>query len=628
MKFKKGIAAIMAALIIASLAGCGTDGEGKNTSSEPVRLLDTSEMFSGRDIETGYDESECTVITLTGDSAKVSGEGATVKGSTVTISAEGEYLLSGKLDNGCLIIDADSKDKIRLILNGAEISSKTCAAVSVRQADKVFITLAKGSENMLSNTAGSKSEDEADAVIFSKDDLTINGEGKLTVTANTGHGIVSKDDLVITGGSYTVTSEKKGLDANDSIRIASGSFTIDAGTDALHCENDDSTKGYIYIADGSFSITAGTDGMDASGVIQIDNGSITLATGGGNANASTDKGGKINRDWGNWGGRGGRRTPSGGSSAETSKTSAGSGSESSSAKGLKSDSSIAVNNGSITIDSSDDAIHSDGQVTVADGSIAITSGDDGIHAGSSLQISGGTVNVSKSYEGLEGMTIDISGGDVSVTASDDGLNAAGGNDGSSVNGRPGQNQFAAQEGVYIRISGGKVTVNASGDGIDSNGDVTVSGGETYVSGSTCNGNAALDYNGEATVTGGVFIAAGMSGMAQNFGSKSTQGAMLVNVENQKADSKITLKDSDGKTLAAYQPPKSYNSIVVSTPDIRQGKTYTLTAGSAKVEVKMDSLLYGSGGGMGGGRMPGGDFQGGDFPGGGNSPGGRPPRGRG
>ena len=556
MKFKKGIAAIMAALIIASLAGCGTDGEGKNTSSEPVRLLDTSEMFSGRDIENGYDESECTVITLTGDSAKVSGEGATVKGSTVTINAEGEYLISGKLDNGCLIIDADSKDKIRLILNGAEISSKTCAAVSVRQADKVFITLAKGSENTLSNAAGSKSEDEADAVIFSKDDLTINGEGKLTVTANTGHGIVSKDDLVITGGSFTLT------------------------------------------------------------------------TGDGSANASTGKGGKINRDWGNWGGRGGRRTPSGGSSADTSKTPAGSGSESSSAKGLKSDSSIAVNNGSITIDSSDDAIHSDGQVTVADGSIAITSGDDGIHAGSSLQISGGTVNVSKSYEGLEGMTIDISGGDVSVTASDDGLNAAGGNDGSSVNGRPGQNQFAAQEGVYIRISGGKVTVNASGDGIDSNGDVTVSGGETYVSGSTCNGNAALDYNGEATVTGGVFIAAGMSGMAQNFGSKSTQGAMLVNVENQKADSKITLKDSDGKTLAAYQPPKSYNSIVVSTPDIRQGKTYTLTAGSAKVEVKMDSLLYGSGGGMGGGRMPGGDFQGGDFPGGGNSPGGRPPRGRG
>ena len=556
MKFKKGIAAIMAALIIASLAGCGTDGEGKNTSSEPVRLLDTSEMFSGRDIENGYDESECTVITLTGDSAKVSGEGATVKGSTVTINAEGEYLISGKLDNGCLIIDADSKDKIRLILNGAEISSKTCAAVSVRQADKVFITLAKGSENTLSNAAGSKSEDEADAVIFSKDDLTINGEGKLTVTANTGHGIVSKDDLVITGGSFTLT------------------------------------------------------------------------TGDGSANASTGKGGKINRDWGNWGGRGGRRTPSGGSSADTSKTSAGSGSESSSAKGLKSDSSIAVNNGSITIDSSDDAIHSDGQVTVADGSIAITSGDDGIHAGSSLQISGGTVNVSKSYEGLEGMTIDISGGDVSVTASDDGLNAAGGNDGSSVNGRPGQNQFAAQEGVYIRISGGKVTVNASGDGIDSNGDVTVSGGETYVSGSTGNGNAALDYNGEATVTGGVFIAAGMSGMAQNFGSRSTQGTMLVNVENQKADSKITLKDSDGKTLAAYQPPKSYNSIVVSTPDIRQGKTYTLTAGSAKVEVKMDSLLYGSGGGMGGGRMPGGDFQGGDFPGGGNSPGGRPPRGRG
>lgn len=633
MKFKKITAVIMAALVIASFSGCGSGKGGDDTSSEPVKLLDTSDMFSSRDIESGYDESECTVIKLSGTKASVKGEGASVKNSTVTIQSEGTYLISGSLDDGSIVIDADSGDKVRLILDGVSINSSTGAAINVRRADKVFITLAKGSENVLANTADSKITDDVDAVIFSKDDLTINGEGTLTVTANAGHAVVSKDDLVISGGTYAITSEKKALDANDSIRIAGGSFTIDSGTDALHAENDDAAKGYIYIADGTFSITAGTDGMDASGVIQIDNGTFDIKTGGGSANASTKKGGERNGDWGNWGGRGRKMSgsesekaavtdlstaSSNAKSASTAK-SGGSSTESSSAKALKSDSSVAINNGTLNIDSSDDAIHSDNQATVSGGSIQISSGDDGIHAGSSLRISGGTIHIVKSYEGLEGMTVEISGGDISVVASDDGINAAGGNDQSSMNGRPGQNQFASQEGVYIRISGGKVSVSSSGDGIDSNGDVTVSGGEIYVSGSTDNGNAALDFNGEATITGGTFIAAGMSGMAQNFGSSSTQGAMMVNVENQQGGSEITLKSSSGKTLASFTPEKAYNNIVISTPDVKKGSTYTVTAGSASTSVQMDSLIYGSGGGMGGfggrGQMNGGAP-------GGNAPGGR------
>ena len=593
MNLRKTTSVILTALVIASCSGCGSDAKDVSSGGQ-IRLLDASEMFSSRDVESGYDESECTVITLEGNSASVRGSGASVRGSTVTISAEGDYLLSGSLDDGAVIVDADKKDKVRLLLKGVSINSASCAAIEVRQADKVFITLVKKSENTLSNVSSATVTDDVDAVIFSKDDLTLNGEGKLTIAANTGHGIVCKDDLVITGGSYDITSEKKALDANDSIRVADGSFTIDSGADALHCENDNASKGYIYIADGTFSITAGTDGLDASGVIQIDNGSLTLKTGGGSANASTKKDGGFNGGWGRWGGRAqGGNAPSGASVA----------SDSVSAKGLKSDSSVAVNNGAITIDSSDDAIHSDGAVSIADGSLSIRSGDDGIHAGSTLAISGGNVSISQSYEGLEGMSIAILGGCVSVVASDDGLNAAGGNDQSSVNGRPGQNKFAAQEGVSIDISGGSVSVNAAGDGIDSNGDVTVSGGEIYVSGSANGGNAALDFNGNATVTGGVFIAAGMDDMAQNFGSGSTQGSMLVTVDVMPAGSAITLQNAGGKTLVSYKPEKSYNCVVISTPDVKQGETYTLTAGSASVTVKMDSLIYGSGG-MGGGR-PGG-----------------------
>lgn len=637
MNIKKMTAVIMAALVIASFSGCGTPKNSSSDSGTPVTLLDTSDMFSSRDIESGYEESECTIIKLNGTSASIDGEGATAKKGTVKVDSEGTYLISGTLDDGIIVVDADSSDKIRLILNGVTIRSSTGAAIYVKQADKVFITLAKGTENTLSNTTDSEMADNVDAVVFSKDDLTVNGEGSLTVTANSGHAIVCKDDLVISGGKYSITSEKKALDANDSIRIAGGTFNIDAGTDALHAENDDASLGYIYIADGIFHITSGTDGLDASGVIQIDNGTLHIKTGGGSANASTKKDGGFNGDWGSWGGRGKHMSlgeddaktitklsaSSDQSEASNAPKSGAASTDSSSAKGLKSDSSVAVNNGTVTIDSSDDAIHSDNQVTIANGNVQITSGDDGIHADSALKISGGTVNIAKSYEGLEGMTIDISGGNVSVTASDDGLNAAGGNDQSSMNGRPGQNKFAAQEGVCISVSGGVVNVNSVGDGIDSNGDVKISGGEVYVSGAADNGNAALDFNGEATITGGVFIAAGMSGMAQNFGSASTQGAMMINVESQSGGSTITLKNSSGKTLATFTPEKNYNNVVISTPDVEKGSTYTVSTGSVNTNVTMDSLIYGSGGGMGGmggGRM-GGDFPDGNMPGG-NMPGGQ------
>lgn len=631
MKFKKITAVIMAALLISSFASCANASGNKSSVSSSVAILDTSDMFSNKDKEIGYDESDCISITLSGSSASSDDKNVSISGSTVTISKEGTYLLSGTLDNGQIIVDADDSAKVRLIFNGVNINCDTSAAVYVKQADKVFITLAKGTQNTLSNSKEFVAIDDnnIDAVLFSKEDLTINGSGSLTVNAKYGHGIVSKDDLVIASGTYTITSEKKGLAANDSIRIADGEFTITSGTDALHAENtDDASKGYIYIAGGTFHLTAGTDGIDASGAVQIDDGTFTITTGSGSSNASTKQDGSKNADWGNWGGgrmgRGGNMGGMNGSvgiddsnarqmSADNSEalsvvtlaavsgaSAATTTSDSSSAKGIKSESSVAINNGTFKIDSSDDSIHSNNAVSISNGTFEIASGDDGVHADAALTISGGTVNITKSYEGLEGQTIGITGGNISVVASDDGLNAAGGNDQSSMNGRMGQNEFAAQDGVEINISGGTLNVTASGDGIDSNGNITVSGGEIYVSGPSDNGNAAFDYNGSATITGGIVIATGMSGMAQNFGSNSTQGSMLVTVSNQSAGSTVTLKDSSGKTIATFTPANAYNSVLVSTPDVKKGSTYTLVAGSTETSVTMDSLIYGSGTGMGGG----------------------------
>lgn len=295
-------------------------------------------------------------------------------------------------------------------------------------------------------------------------------------------------------------------------------------------------------------------------------------------------------------------------------------------KGLKSDGELLLNGGTFVMDCEDDAFHSNGDVTVTGGSYTVATGDDAFHADGALTVSGGTVDITESYEGLEGATVDITGGVISVVASDDGINAAGG-DGENV---PGQ----ANNSYWIHVSGGVITVDAGGDGIDSNGDILVSGGELYISGSTGDGDSAIDCDGDASVTGGVVVAAGSSGMAQNFGTSSTQGSILVTFSAGSTE-QVTLTDSDGTVLASFTPAKRYSCVVVSAPSVAEGGTYTVTAGTQTQTVTMSSLIYGGGmgfgnmGGMGGfpgGNMPS-DFdpsqQGGGFPGG-QRPSGNPP----
>lgn len=535
------------------LSGCNTQTEQstqqnteQNTeSSSAVAEIDTSDMFSDRDKEVGYDESESVAISLADNGSSCESDAVSITENTVTIKEEGTYILSGSLSNGMVIVEAEDTDKIQLVLNGVSISSTQSAALYVRSADKVYVTTVSGTENSLehSGTYTAIDENNIDAAVFSKSDLTFNGEGMLTVTAQEGHGIVSKDDLILTSGTYVITSASHGIAGKDSVRIANGSYTIVSGKDGIHGEHtEDSSLGFIYLAGGTFDIKSQQDGISASSWLQAEGGTYT-------------------------------------------------------------------------IDAEDDTFHSNGNLVIHDGTYTLSSGDDGIHADSNVTIAGGTIDIAKSYEGIEGLSIDISGGESSVLASDDGMNAAGGNDSSGFEGPgPGGDQFASTEGAYIHISGGILHVNSSGDGIDSNGDITVSGGETYVSGPTNDGNGTLDYNGSAVVTGGIFAASGSSGMAQNFDSSSTQGVIMVNVEEQEANTEIALLDISGTELLSWTAEKEYSSVIVSSPEIQQGETYTLKAGTAEQNITMDSLVYGnpsqggipgSNGGERGGRKEGG-----------------------
>lgn len=607
MKKVKLLPLLTALLLLTACADSG-DAAPTSESTQPTATVSPetlSAFFSDRDYEVGYDENECVRITLTGNGATGSSDAVRIADSVITITEEGSYLLSGTLNDGSIIIDAEKTDKIQLILDGVTVKSSTSAALYIRSADKVFLTTAAGSENTLENGGEYIAVDEnnIDAAIFSKDDLTLNGEGSLTVNAAAGHGIVSKDELTVTSGSYTVTAASHGLCGKDSVAIAGGSFTVVSGKDGIHAENaEDATLGGVYITDGSFQITAQGDAMSAGTVLQIENGDYQLTSGGGSANATA----KTDMGFGRFG-------------APTESTS---NEDAASTKGLKAGSTLCILGGTFQIDAADDALHSNGNLAISGGELTLQTGDDGAHADGSLMISGGTVTVTQSYEGLEGQAIEISGGSITVTASDDGLNAAGGTDESGFGGFGGD-RFASNENTYISISGGTLRISASGDGVDSNGSVTVRGGETYVFGPSDNGNASLDYAGNATITGGIFLAAGSSGMAQSFGTDSTQGAILLSVSAQQAGTAVTLTDSSGMTIVSFTAEKAYDCVLLSTPELKQGEAYTLTAGSANTTFTMDSLQYGNVGGMGGfGGRPGG-MGGGNGGGGRGGMGGRP-----
>ena len=238
-----------------------------------------ADVFSSRDLSGAYDAAAAIPIVLNGAGISSVSSAVQVSGSTATITAAGTYLLSGILENGTIIVDAGKGDKVQLVLNGVTIQSDTFAAIYVRQADKVFVTLADSTVNTLSNGGAFTAIDDnsVDGVIFSKDDLTLNGTGKLVIPSSGKHGVVSKDDLVITGGAYEITVSSHALSGKDSVSVADGTFTLTAGKDGIHAENsDDAEKGNVYLADGTMTIQAGSDGVSASGLLQVDGGTYSI----------------------------------------------------------------------------------------------------------------------------------------------------------------------------------------------------------------------------------------------------------------------------------------------------------------------------------------------------------------
>ena len=588
---KTGMILFILLLVLSLSTGCSNQENSitasNNTTDNNLEQISNkasqsdADMFTDRDYRTAYDENESILIHLNGDSATASSNSVKISGSTVQITEEATYIISGTLNNGIILVDAEDTAKLQIVLNGVSITNESSAALYILSADKVFVTLAEGTENTLANGGSFIAIDEnnIDAVVFSKQDLTFNGTGNLIITSPNGNGIVGKDDLVFTGGNYTINTSSHGIEANDSVRITGTTqITVDAGKDGIHCENNDDTSlGFIYISAGTLNIEAEGDGISASAYMQIVDGKFSVLAGGGSENGSS----QSSNTWGAF--MGGDMPPGQQSSSNTATTE-----DSTSMKGIKTSGTLNIFSGSFQINSSDDCIHSNSSITIYGGTFELASGDDAVHADETLTVTACDMNISESYEGLEALHIDIQGGTIKLVAADDGLNAAGGTDSSGTTGgrdgmfggeRGGMGGMNSSSNGTIVISGGNLYINASGDGIDANGSLEISGGYTVIVGPTQGDTATLDYDTTATITGGTFIGTGSANMAQTF-SSSQQGVIALSVGNQTAGTNITLKDSNENILFDFSPELPYNVVILSSPDMISGETYTVTVGTS------------------------------------------------
>jgi hypothetical protein len=224
------------------------------------------DLFTNRDLEQTADTSDAETITVS-------------DGSDIRITQAGTYVLNGSASGVTVYVEAGDEDKVQLVLDGVSVTNPDFPCIYVVSADKVFITTAADSTLSVTGTFRADGSTNTDGVIFSRDDLVLGGTAVLNIVSPN-NGVVCKDDLKITGGTYVIQASSKAFEANDSIRIAGGTFRLTAGTDGLHAENkDDNSMGYVFIGGGTFTIQAGDDGIHATSVQQIDDGVLDITAG-------------------------------------------------------------------------------------------------------------------------------------------------------------------------------------------------------------------------------------------------------------------------------------------------------------------------------------------------------------
>ncbi|QTM98162.1 carbohydrate-binding domain-containing protein [Sediminibacillus dalangtanensis] len=601
------------------IAGCSkTNDNGTLTESAKSAV-----SYDAEDTYSEWEEQDATNITFDDQSIDVEDDnnGVIVNENTVEIHTSGTYVLEGSATDSQVLVDAEDEGTVRLILNGLSLESTSTAPIFVKQADKTVISVEEGTSNTLTDPSEYVYEEDTDepkAAIYSKDDLTINGTGNLNVNSNYNDGITGNDDLKIIGTTIDITAEDDGIVGRDLFAMNEALITIDAGGDGVKSSNDtDEDKANVVLESGSLIINAGGDGVQSENTVTILDGEYEITAGGGSPEtieATTEFGGGFGgqrqgampggqdfsednmpaeRPDGAEGmeppteGDGGEfedRQPPEQMEEEQAQTNAETEEDDTpSTKGIKAENSLEIAGGTIAIDANDDALHSNKELTVAAGEMTLATGDDAVHADEEIIITNGSIQVDKSYEGIEAESITVSDGTIHLAAEDDGFNVNGGTDQMGMQGfwenqtenEEESTEEEADQGKLL-IEGGYIYVDANGDGLDSNTSAEMTGGTVLVYGPTNNGNGALDYDQSFEIKGGTLIAAGSSGMAQGVSDSSEQASFMMTFpEMLEAGTTVSVQDGNGDIVVAVAPEKDFQSVVISSPDLKQDQSYTL-----------------------------------------------------
>lgn len=609
----KTLKTILSVLTAATVSvGCANDGGDTSAgtgSSAPVLSngnLKTNAVELGDNTCTVEIENEVSVI----------GEGASYQSGVLSITKGGVYSLSGDIPDGCVYIDAD--DNVKLILNGFSVNNGSGAAIYCYNAKNLYIELAEGTENVLTDGSAynfegqneSSAENEPNAALYSKSDLIICGSGKLSVTGNYALGIRCNDDLTFESGDITVNAATSGIRGSDSVVVEGGKLNVTAGKDGIKSTNtDEADKGYVLISGGALEISAGEDGIQAEHQISVTGGDINITTTG-----EVDAGGND-----------------GGWASPWDKSDNNSDENDASSKGIKSGGAMTISGGKTVINSTDHCVHSAGTLNISNGELSLSSSSGkGISSHGNLTVDGGKIDVLNSTEGIESKAdLTVNGGEITISATDDGMNCGGGNDRFNFSYGDNQANTDTSQTHNMYFKGGYVYIDAAGDGLDSNGNIEVDGGTVIVNGPTDGGNGALDCgdrNCTITVNGGLLIAVGSLQMAEAPGSGSAQNSLSISASMNGGDT-FAVQSSDGKNVVVFTVAKRVQHIVISSADIKIGETYNVytnaaasgdcvnglfgenaevsVSGEPAVTITADDVTSSNGGGSGFGGGPGG-----------------------
>ena len=518
-----------------------------STNVKSGEKLDVDTHYSEQDLS--WDTSSETAIDLSNPTAT---DGVTVEDGTLTITKAGTYKLSGEYQGQIKVETADS-DAVRLVLDNANITNSSGAALNVVNADEVILYSASGTTNTISDGADytATGEDDPDAVVYSKADLTIAGEGTLKVNGNHEDGIHTSDGLVIASGTLEVNAANTGIKGKDYVDILGGTINVTAQQDGIKSTNDtDEGQGWTRLSNGTVTVNAGDDGFKASRVVEISGGSLTVE--------QSDEG--IEAQYINVSG------------GDVNVTSADDGMNAS----LKTSDSESTDSSANTSDTANQQQNNQQQGSIPGGQQSGTSNQQQQGMGQPPAMPGGNAQDGTSQNGTTGT-------------------GQQGMDQPPQGGMPGGGGTFEVVDAAINVSGGHVTVNAEGDGIDSNGVTTLSGGTLIVNGPSQGGNAALDTNGDLLLNGATVLSGSTADMFEAPSTNSTSGYLkLTNSSGFEQGSTVQVADSSGKVVANYKVTKSNVQLVlVSSSSIVKGQSYTVYTTTSAVDSNAASLASGA-----------------------------------